>query len=254
MKLTPKLTGLIALSLLLPTIGLATTQIFPDVSPTEWFAPAVSSVQEKGLMQGFPDQTFRPDLPVNRAQLAAVLDKTLGYLNHPQGAEAWKRHLNRTFAFQVGYPSQWRAIRFFDYLSGFQPPSMEGNNVQWAVIVLDDEPTTLEEQIDKMGADLKSKTVMRERLIINDHDALKVTVRTLDNPNWEHVQLFFQAYGKLYIVTNGAIPDKDFDLFYQSFEILPLTAQQELEILNQEAQTSTEEVLPPAESSPSTAE
>ncbi len=46
---------------------------FVDVSPEDWFAPAVEYVVKEGLMEGKGDGLFDPSSPVTRAELAAVL-------------------------------------------------------------------------------------------------------------------------------------------------------------------------------------
>jgi hypothetical protein len=46
---------------------------FSDVAAGAWFADALSWASGEGLVSGYPDDTFRPTEPVNRAQLAAML-------------------------------------------------------------------------------------------------------------------------------------------------------------------------------------
>lgn len=46
---------------------------FSDVSPTSYCARAVAWAAERGVVEGFADGTFRPDQPVSRQQLAAIL-------------------------------------------------------------------------------------------------------------------------------------------------------------------------------------
>lgn len=48
-----------------------------DVAPDRWSYEAVQTAITAGLMQGFPDGTFRPEEPVTREQLAAVLARLL---------------------------------------------------------------------------------------------------------------------------------------------------------------------------------
>jgi C1A family cysteine protease len=48
-----------------------------DVSPDRWSYQDIQAVITAGLMQGFPDGTFRPGEPVTREQLAAVLARLL---------------------------------------------------------------------------------------------------------------------------------------------------------------------------------
>jgi len=43
------------------------------VSPSAWFSPALGWAKAKGLVSGFPGNVFRPNDPVSRAQLVAML-------------------------------------------------------------------------------------------------------------------------------------------------------------------------------------
>jgi hypothetical protein len=49
---------------------------FPDVPVNAWFAPYVCRAKEKGIISGFPDGTFKPDIPVNYANAAKILVKS----------------------------------------------------------------------------------------------------------------------------------------------------------------------------------
>ncbi|MFC7149667.1 cadherin-like beta sandwich domain-containing protein [Cohnella cellulosilytica] len=46
---------------------------FADVSKTSWSAGAIAFVKEKGLMQGRPDGSFKPNEAVTRAEIATVI-------------------------------------------------------------------------------------------------------------------------------------------------------------------------------------
>lgn len=50
---------------------IAFTPIFDDVPETIWYADAVTWAVQNSIVEGFTDNSFRPDLPVTRAQLAA---------------------------------------------------------------------------------------------------------------------------------------------------------------------------------------
>lgn len=52
--------------------------VFTDVPKTAWYADAVSWAVENGLVTGYGDGTFKPDLPINRSQLATVLWRYAG--------------------------------------------------------------------------------------------------------------------------------------------------------------------------------
>lgn len=143
-------------------------------------------------------------------------------LVNPEGTTQWSVHVNKTFKYKIGVPHNWTVKRFFPYLSGFQPPSMTGNTVQWAVLVIDEKsPKTIDDEIAKMGSEFKTgRSIVTENIVINDVPALKVTARTLEKPEWKHEQIFIRAYGKIYEITNGGIPNNDFELFYSSFRLM----------------------------------
>lgn len=52
------------------------TAPFPDVPKTAWFAPYVCEAKEKGIIGGFPDGTFKPEIGINFANGAKILAKT----------------------------------------------------------------------------------------------------------------------------------------------------------------------------------
>lgn len=45
---------------------------FSDIQ-THWAKPFIEALAQRGIIRGFPDQTFRPDQPVTRAEFAALL-------------------------------------------------------------------------------------------------------------------------------------------------------------------------------------
>lgn len=62
------------------TVGFAGSKLFPDVDENAWYADAVASLSEKGIIEGYPDGTFGPNNNVNRAELAVVMDRLLQYI------------------------------------------------------------------------------------------------------------------------------------------------------------------------------
>lgn len=46
---------------------------FKDVTATSWSAGVIAFVQERGIMQGMPDATFKPNQAVTRAEIATVM-------------------------------------------------------------------------------------------------------------------------------------------------------------------------------------
>ncbi len=55
------------------------SSVFSDISGNEWFADNLQSVANKGIIQGYPDGTFQPSNNVSRAELVAIIDRTLNY-------------------------------------------------------------------------------------------------------------------------------------------------------------------------------
>jgi len=74
-----------------------TTNPFPDVPSDQWFAPFVAAMRDADITGGYPDGSFRPGSPVNRAEILKFLLEGAG-IDVPQvstvafddvPAEAW---------------------------------------------------------------------------------------------------------------------------------------------------------------------
>ena len=59
---------------------------FVDIKPTDWYAGYLALGENQGLLRGFPDQTFRPRLPISRVEAAAIVVRALGL---SQAAKEW---------------------------------------------------------------------------------------------------------------------------------------------------------------------
>uniref|UniRef100_A0ACD5GR95 S-layer homology domain-containing protein n=1 Tax=Desertifilum tharense IPPAS B-1220 TaxID=1781255 RepID=A0ACD5GR95_9CYAN len=42
---------------------------------THWYRTPIEALAARGIISGFPDQTFRPNDPISRAQFAALIQK-----------------------------------------------------------------------------------------------------------------------------------------------------------------------------------
>ncbi len=51
---------------------------FVDVKATDWYAGYLALGENQGLLQGFPDNTFRPRKPISRVEAAAIVVRALG--------------------------------------------------------------------------------------------------------------------------------------------------------------------------------
>lgn len=49
--------------------------MFTDVKEGMWYTDAIISQVDKGVLQGFPDGTFKPDEPITRGQMAVLLER-----------------------------------------------------------------------------------------------------------------------------------------------------------------------------------
>ena len=50
--------------------------MFSDINPNAWYAEYVAAAYSNGLIQGFPDGTFRPNQAISREQFAAMIART----------------------------------------------------------------------------------------------------------------------------------------------------------------------------------
>lgn len=64
------------------------TQPYPDVDSSRWSASKIQWAKENEVVKGYPDGSFKPDKPVTRAELVAVLDKLAKFANTKQGKPA----------------------------------------------------------------------------------------------------------------------------------------------------------------------
>lgn len=51
---------------------------FPDVHAGSWYTQFVAAAVELGLIEGYPDGTFRPDASITRAEACTIVNRTLG--------------------------------------------------------------------------------------------------------------------------------------------------------------------------------
>lgn len=61
--------------LVAPAPSFAQTSAFSDVPSDSWASPFIAELARRDIIEGFPDNTFRPQQPVTRAQFAAIVRK-----------------------------------------------------------------------------------------------------------------------------------------------------------------------------------
>lgn len=89
--------------------------IFPDIQ-SSWAQPFIEVLANRGIIAGFPDGTFRPDVPVTRAQYAAIIQQAFNQATVRPGssfvdvpASFWAEEaIDYAYrsGFLAGYPNQ----------------------------------------------------------------------------------------------------------------------------------------------------
>jgi hypothetical protein len=72
-------------AMILATAAIATANPFSDVPASHWAYDAVNSMAEKGIIQGFPDGTFKGKQNVTRYQLAMITAKMIANVEQMGG-------------------------------------------------------------------------------------------------------------------------------------------------------------------------
>lgn len=70
-------TAAVVASAVAPAASAAEVKSFKDVSADHWAYDAITSLVNAGVINGYPDNTFRPGLTLNRGQAANLLTKAL---------------------------------------------------------------------------------------------------------------------------------------------------------------------------------
>lgn len=65
----------LSLMMIMPGQVMAATKSFTDVSPDHWCYDVINELTEKNLLSGYFDGTFKPDQPVTRDEVAAMLTR-----------------------------------------------------------------------------------------------------------------------------------------------------------------------------------
>ena len=78
---------------------------FPDVNAGTWYSDAVAWASYAGIVGGYPDGTFRPDVPLTRAEAAKLI---VGYIRYKDMIPTWDSSAPSSFADESRIPS-WAA-------------------------------------------------------------------------------------------------------------------------------------------------
>ena len=99
----------------------AITTTFSDVADEAWYATAVKTLASLGMMDGYPDGTFRPDAPITRAEFATV---ALAFAYDPASASCSYTDVNAN-AWYYTYVAQ---ATTYGWIGGYPDDSFRPNN------------------------------------------------------------------------------------------------------------------------------
>ena len=109
--------------------GSADAPSFPD-TPSSWYNKAINAVVQRGIMQGYPDGTFRPNSPITRAEftkMIAVID------NKPYGTAPFADVIGHWAERPIG--AEHEAKRITGYPDGTFRPDNHITRCEAAVIL-----------------------------------------------------------------------------------------------------------------------
>ncbi|MGM9999180.1 MAG: S-layer homology domain-containing protein [Candidatus Bruticola sp.] len=89
-NITPLLGALLGLSILTPAWA---APLFPDVPENTWASDAVAVLAAKGIVEGYPDGTFKGDRQASRWEVALIVARLLAQLQNEHTSLATKAEL-----------------------------------------------------------------------------------------------------------------------------------------------------------------
>jgi N-acetylmuramoyl-L-alanine amidase len=99
-----QLVSVVIEGLKIPAATPVTSNPYPDVPASRWSATKIQQAKTLGLISGYQDGTFKPNQPVTRAELMAVINKAAQYKNQNRPVTATQAV--RAFSDTQGHWSQ----------------------------------------------------------------------------------------------------------------------------------------------------
>lgn len=108
---------------------------FKDVDPNFWAVPYIERLYKGGVIQGYPDGTFRPQEPVKRSEIASMVARILNWTLVPQNFPPTFLDLSSDhWAFQYIETGTW--MGFWDgYPDGKFLPEKEATRAEISVLI-----------------------------------------------------------------------------------------------------------------------
>jgi len=136
----------------------------------------------------------------------------------------WNSYSNSTYGYSIKYPNDKGWVSEENGSSvGFGTPSSKSGGYIWGVEVWgagikDKNITNPEDLIALSGNQFSDRKEVRENITINGIPALLVIVTTKQVPDWVSNKVYIERNNKIYVISNGAINNSDFAVFYNSFK------------------------------------
>lgn len=73
----------------------------PDLPEAHWSYGVMNTAIERGIIRGYPDGTVRPDAPVTRSEVAAVMDRLLSLENANDNPVSYKDVVRSNWAYEA---------------------------------------------------------------------------------------------------------------------------------------------------------
>ena len=131
-------------------------------------------------------------------------------------ADNWKIYQNSTLWLKINYPQEWVYEDSNDGISFGTPESKPGWYIWWIFI---NQPNKLEKLIAQQWSQFEDRKESRSEVVVNKNiTGTMVTVTTNEYDDWISKYIYFENDGKLFWISNWAIDDDKFEIFYKSLE------------------------------------
>lgn len=138
-------------AMILTFASLATADPFTDVPASHWAYDAVKSMADKGVIQGFPDNSFKGESKVTRYQMAMMISQALVNISEKRGNVSNGDLMN----------VERLTVEFADELAllGIKVSSLEDN-----MQVLKDDVSSIKQDVDKIKSNFKNGGIEKIKL------------------------------------------------------------------------------------------
>lgn len=204
------------------TVHASESHSFVDIPDNSWFANPVKLLKTMGIISGYKDGTFRPEVSVNRAEIAALMERFLKVVILPE--EKWKTvKMNLGYTFKIPENSTFDIVDTDKNVGMYiiRGPSMS----TWNLDVSESNHFTLEFALENFYRDHATELTEVQDIVINKLPAKKITVFKMAEDTIHNEQtyiLMVNDTGTRVLEISGThttpAAEKAFKMFYMSFK------------------------------------